>query len=277
MIAMVESGRLGNQIFQYAALRSVAKRRETLLLLGFDQLRSTFDGVDARFVTISTSPLRHLATLDYGRLGRVAAVLPGVGMIDEDEVAHARRETRAAWAVARPSWFQSAGVLQSRALASLSVKRPFVDRARAFLSDVGMHPSSTAFVHVRAGDYRTWPSPEHPAILSAEWYRSRIDEMRASRPELAVVAIGDEAAYTDEVISNVPDAVAYRADEASEFALMTICGAGILSASSFAYWGAYFAKRADPAALMLGPQYWAGHAQRRWYPPNIAAPFIDYR
>ena len=277
MIAMVESGRLGNQIFQYAALRAVAKPRESLLLLGFDQLRSTFDGVQARFVTIRTSPLRHLVSLDYERVARVTAAIPGLGLIAEDDAGRARRDARAALALARPSWFQSADILRSPALPSLSVKPVYLARARAFLSDSGMQASSTAFVHVRAGDYRTWPSPEYPAILSPQWYRARIDEVRAARPEATVVAIGDDPAYTDEVIAGVTRAVSYRADEASEFALMTICEAGILSASSFAYWGAYFAKRADPAALILGPQYWAGHAQEQWYPPNIAAPFIDYR
>ena len=141
MIAMVESGRIGNQIFQYAALRAVARPREPLLLLGFDQLRSTFDGVQARFVTIATSPLKHLVSLDYERMARVTAVLPGLGLISEDDAAHARRDTGAAWALARPSWFQSADILRSPALAALSVKPVFASRARAFLADSGMQPS----------------------------------------------------------------------------------------------------------------------------------------
>ena len=277
MIAMVESGRLGNQVFQYAALRSVAMPGETVLLLGFEQLRSTFDGLQARFIPIESNPLRHLASLDYERVSRISDVIPGVGLISEDDSARARRSPSSRWALARPSWFQSSSVLDTPALTRLKVKPAFVGRARTLLSAAGMQPTSTAFVHARAGDYRTWPSPEHPAMLDVLWYRARIDELRELRPELTVAAIGDDPGFTAEVIADVPRATAFRSDEASEFALMTICGAGVLSASSFSYWGAYFAARRDPTAIMLGPEYWVGHATREWYPPHIRADFITYR
>ena len=132
-------------------------------------------------------------------------------------------------------------------------------------------------MHVRAGDYRTWPSPDYPAILSPAWYRERIAELRALRPDLAVVAIGDEPRYSHEVVDGLDSAFVYPADYASEFALMTICSAGVLSASSFAYWGAWFARRSTPDAPMLGAQFWAGHARHEWYPPHIQADFITYR
>jgi hypothetical protein len=277
MIAMVESGRLGNQVFQYLALRSVAQPRERLVLFGFDQLKDTFDGVDATFVHIETNPLKHLVSLDYDRVQRIAARLPGIGMIDEDAQAQPSRGSGSHIAIARPSWFQSELTPALSAVERLQIKPHLVETAQRFLDDNELVGSSTAFVHVRAGDYRTWPSPEHPAILPVDWYLARVLELRAERPDLAVVAIGDDAEYTKEVVDSVADARTFAADYAAEFALMSLCSSGVLSASSFAYWGAYFAKRRTPEGTFLAPEHWAGHASGSWYPEHIAATFIDYR
>lgn len=281
MIVMVESGRLGNQIFQYLALRSVASPRERIVLLGFDQLRQTFDGVDASFVHIGSNPLRHLVSLDLSRLARKASHLPFVGTISEDEAAGARRQASARLALAEPAWFQGNGAHATPTSGRLHVRPHWLSIAQAFLDDRELGPHLTAVVHVRAGDYRSWPSAERPAILSPQWYRARIAEIRQAEPGLAVVAIGDDGDYTREVIQGIANAHHFTSDAptayAQEFALMTSCRFGILSASSFAYWGAYFARRRYPDGTFVGPRYWAGHGEEAWFPPHIEADFIEYR
>ena len=276
MITMVESGRLGNQIFQYLALRSVAAPGEKIILFGFDQLRDTFDGVSAAFVHIETNPLKHLASINYDKFQRIAAQLPGVGFIREDQCARASREPASRLAITLPSWFQYEQVPDSLDLGKLELKPHHVEAAQRFLSSKGFNGASTAFVQVRAGDYRTWPTPEHPAILPPSWYRERVQELRVRNPDLAIVAVGDDDSYTQEVISEIPNSVRYDADFAAEFALMTLCAAGVLSASSFAFWGAYFAKRNHPRGIFLGPKFWAGHSRGDWWPEQIEANFIDY-
>lgn len=277
---MVESGRLGNQVFQYLALRSVAAGGESIVLLGFDHLRTTFDGVDASFVHIASNPLRHLVSLDLAKVSRGAGMLPFIGSVREDGSARPHRDPGSRLALTEPAWFQRGGVLDSPPLQAMRVKPVWTHAARAFLDGHGLHAESTIVVHVRAGDYRSWPSPEFPAILSPQWYRARIAELRAERPDLAVIAIGDDPSYTSEVISGLSDAVVFTTSAstgyAQEFALLTMCGFGVLSASSFAYWGAYFAKRDHPNGRFIGPLYWAGHAHGSWFPEHIAASFIDY-
>ena len=274
---MVESGRLGNQLFQYLALRSVAKSNERIVLFGFDQLKSTFDGLDAHFVHIETNPLKHLVSIDYSRVQRMSAGLPGLGIIREDDKARPARNPASSLAIALPSWFQSDTFLGSLALQSLQVKPHLLESTHRFLTSHGLNGASTAFVQVRAGDYRLWPTPEKPAILPPSWYRDRIAELRLHRPELTIVAIGDEPSYTQEVITGLPDSLIFNSDYAAEFALMTVCSGGVLSASSFAYWGAYFAKRNYPQGAYLAPRFWAGHATGSWWPDHIQASFIDYR
>jgi hypothetical protein len=57
MLIFKESGRLGNQIFQYAALRSLCEEKEKLFLLGFNDLKLTFNGIDAKIININNSRL----------------------------------------------------------------------------------------------------------------------------------------------------------------------------------------------------------------------------
>ena len=86
MIVMVEAGRLGNQIFQYVGLRSVTRPRENIMLLGFDSLFATFDGIQARHVSIENSPLRHLASVNYESVNRWTAMLPGLSTMGESAI-----------------------------------------------------------------------------------------------------------------------------------------------------------------------------------------------
>ena len=278
---MVESGRLGNQLFQYLALRSVSSPRERLVLLGFDHLHATFNGIDAHFIPIASNPLRHLVSLDLAKVSRSAAKIPGVGAVSEDASGLPLRAKNSPLALVEPSWFQHDGVLRVPALTTMTVKPQWRSAAQQFLTDNSLRGESTAFVHVRAGDYRAWPSVDFPAILTPDWYRSRIEELRESNPELAIVAIGDDPEYTSEVIEGIPGAQRFSGDSATayaeEFALMTLCSFGVLSASSFAYWGAYFAKREHPNGRFLGPKFWAGHAKGEWFPHEFTADFIDFR
>ncbi|MDP2287422.1 MAG: alpha-1,2-fucosyltransferase [Actinomycetota bacterium] len=270
MIVMVEQGRLGNQIFQYLALRSVARPHEKVRLMGFDQLRATFDGLDARFTAIDGSVLRHLRSIDYARLRRVSSLIPGFDLVEETTDGKALAPN-ARMRVCTPAWFQSPTALNSPALAQMSLKPELLDQARSAISG----RTDCAFIHVRAGDYRTWPSPDAPAILSPQWYRTQLDELRRAG-RLHAFVVGDEPEYVDEIAAVLPDSTVIRTDERVEFALLTQCRAGVLSASTFAYWGAYFAHR-RAGGHFIAPQYWAGHASQAWFPPGIESPFLDYR
>jgi hypothetical protein len=275
MIVMVEEGRLGNQIFQYAALRSACRPKERLWLMGFDQLRETFTGLEASFTPIASNPLKHLTTLNYERVRSLTRLLPMIGMMDETPEASVHRDS--SWfTISGPAWYQTDEYANSEAISRLRIRQEHSDSAQAVLSTFGLTGSRTAFVHIRAGDYRHWPTTEAPAILSPEWYRSQIARLRESDPTIAIVGIGDEPEFVGEVMSGVANGFTAREKYATEFALMSLCAGGILSASSFAYWGAVFARRTFPSGTYIAPRYWAGHATQSWYPSNIETSSLTY-
>lgn len=277
MIVMVQAGRLGNQVFQYVALRQVARPRERLVLVGFDSLKEVFEGVDATFVPLDNSPLRHLQSLDYQQWRPRLRAIPALGTIAENPDGAPLRVRRHVLDIVEPSWFQVSDAIGAPALTNMNVRPHLHERARAAAHRAGVDLANAAFLHVRAGDYRSWPSIEAPAILSPGWYRARMAEVRQAYPGIRFLALGDEPEYTAHVIQGASDAVVVNDDESTEFAVMTLCRAGVASASSFAFWGAYFAHRAFRGGMFLAPEFWAGHVKGVWYPRELDVPFLTYR
>lgn len=273
---MVEAGRLGNQIFQYVGLRSVARPRENIVLFGFDGLFATFDGVQARHVPIDNSPLRHLASVHYETVDMWAAKVPGVSMMGEDAVGEPDRpSTRNS--ICAPAWFQNGSWACMHVPPELTIKAVHRMAARSELTQRSLTPESTAFVHARGGDYRTWPSLGHAAILPVSWYSARVAEVRAHEPELEFVVVGDDPELGSQVADAVGGHHIETGSESIDLALLSSCRAGILSASSFAFWGAHFAQASGSLGPFIAPKFWIGHRTQEWYPPFIEADFLEYR
>ena len=276
MIVMVEAGRLGNQIFQYVGLRSVTRPRENIVLFGFDGLFATFDDIQARRVPIENSPLRHLASVDYETVDRWAAKIPGVSMMGEDTFGEPDRpSTRNS--ICAPAWFQNGSWAPRHVPPELTIKSVHRTAALLELTRRSLTPEGTAFVHARGGDYRTWPSRESAAILPVSWYAEQVADMRAREPELEFVVVGDDPELGAEAAQAIGGHHIQTGSESIDLALLASCRAGILSASSYAFWGAYFAHASGSHGPFIAPEFWIGHRTQQWYPPFIEAGFLEYR
>mgnify|MGYP006279396101 CR=1 FL=1 len=274
MLVMFESGRLGNQVFQYAALTRMARPGERIDLFGFQALSDTFTGLQAHTHVIEGRLVRHGSSFD---VDRVARWIPGVAAVGDGSGAEVPDRPRGWCILVRPSWFQSPAVLDSPGLARIEFRPEILQHARSLLAREGLSSTPLAFLNVRGTDYRTWPSVEHPAILTPEWYRAQIDVIRARHPEVHVIALGDDPDYINEVSSGVERCTTVGGSASVDLALMSLCSAGVLSASTFAYWGAYFATRNGSAGPFIAPDRWVGHTTTDWYPPHIKSDFLEYR
>jgi hypothetical protein len=90
------------------------------------------------------------------------------------------------------------------------------------------------------------------------------------------VVCSDDVEYAQALFARVPDAVVASGSDVDDFAMMTYCGAGILSASSYSWWAAYFASRRHADGRFLAPEFWIGHARGEWFPPGIQSSFLEY-
>lgn len=134
------------------------------------------------------------------------------------------------------------------------------------------------FVHIRRGDYVRWPSRDNPAVLPASWFTDAMQAVRSRLDKPQFVVVTDDVPYAREIFGHHGDVAIAAESWEIEFALMTLCDAGILSASSFSWWGAYLAHAAGSAGPFVAPKYWAGRPQGEWYPPSFArTSFLEFR
>ena len=62
-----------------------------------------------------------------------------------------------------------------------------------------------------------------------------------------------------------------------DLSIMSFCSSGIMSASSFAWWGAYYAKiLSSKKKIFIAPKYWGGYRYKKWWPKNFQTRWITY-
>ena len=281
MIIMVENGALGNQIFQYVAIRQASNSRERIVLLGFDQLKEHFHfSKKVKFIHIQSSSLRHLRSINYSKLSAVTRYIPWVRVIGETSFAVLPTQRGLGIKIVYPSWFQNSRYFDTDSSNSLFPDNLFVSESEVVLESLGLDPHFLLALHIRAGDYRTWPSAEYPAIVSPEWFREQVATIRGNHPDIPVVAIGDDTEYIDEVLSEIPNSLnfskEYGGDTQTDFGLLSVCHYAVISASSFALWARYFAHQYDTKSKTIAPNFWIGHATHTWYPEYLRPSFITF-
>jgi len=280
MFIFKEHGRLGNQIFQYSALRTLCKQNEKLILLGFEDLQATFDNVDAKLVNSNSTRadffLYRQAYIALNLLAKnrivnsVSESKPGIkkgilytpGMLKSINFVE-------------ESYFQWEYSFSPSAISSLSLKLSLEQFAKKLISEVS-GSSPCFFVHIRRGDYTHWPSSEHPAVLPLKYYRYCINLVRDSIPDAFMIFVSDDPFYVEDFFGDMKNAYISRHSSLKDFALITQCCGGILSASSFSWWGAYLSHRKNFRRCFLAPEHWLRHRAHSWDPPAIKSSFLTY-
>lgn len=277
MLIFRENGRLGNQIFQYAALRTLCREKEKLVLLGFEELQATFNGIDAQIINSRSSRIERYF---YYRLFSFMSQNVLFTRIQESEnSAHPTIKQHSGLVenmkIIEESFFQSETLFSTDVIDSLAIDRKLLKRASCLLREV-VQAAVPIFVHIRRGDYVTWPDRNNPAILSSEYYRRCIDIVRTKIPNAFFIFTSDDRFYLEEVFGDTENSYISQGNSSEDFALMTLCHGGILSASSFSWWAAYLSSRKIEKSIFLAPKYWAGHRRKSWKPKFIQSGFLEY-
>jgi hypothetical protein len=282
MIIFFESGQVGNQLFQYVALRGFDKKGP-LFLIGMQSLKSMFDGVEVAGGKRLEQIFEIIIQLLGSRwLGALAKKIRLIGLIKEltaptgskFEVKNGLfKKLHYCYA----SFFQYENLAAESVKEKLQLKQELLKKASNLLTRLPYDRTETFFVHIRRGDYVHWPSRATPAVLPLKWYLEQMDLVRSNYVKPLFVVVSDDGPYADEMLAGYPDVFVSHEDEEVDFALMSLCGGGgILSASSFAWWAAYFARRDSGAAFFIAPLYWAGHRKGDWFPEGIKTSWIKY-
>jgi hypothetical protein len=141
--------------------------------------------------------------------------------------------------------------------------------ARQFLDSLGEPAHRPAFIHVRRGDYLSHSDYGlKDFALPAEFYRRAILEYERRAGATHFLFVTDDPQWIEDNFADIAAKSTSSFDAAMDFAIMTECGGGILSNSTFSLAAALMM---DHPTLLIGPQYWFGFRVARWLPPLIKA------
>jgi hypothetical protein len=268
VVFRTEYGRLGNQLFQYSALRSLDPR--PLVLVGFSELFEAFSNISALRLPEAARPFV-LRLLGEPKGAMSARIRQRIHAIDEDS-----RSGRLSYSpggrvyISRPEVFSQVGLPEyiDHGL-RLTFRPSVVDRAERFLVAAGTEPQRFLIVHARGSDYAKWPSEQFPALLPVDWIVRQVTRLRKADPEPPIVIVGDDDELKTEIQGRIGGVVSHE-DPAVDLALFSLALGGVLSASSFSWWGSALASsRAGVERPFIAPMFWAGHRKREWYPPGM--------
>ena len=284
MILFFENGRLGNQLFQYVGIKKFFPNQK-IVLFGCEDLLCYFDGVDASF--ISKKLFRNRAIYEiFKRIIHFFARMRILGSIVENLDSPQYNIDFKKGLV--PNIFVPQDVFfQHRSVADSVDDHPILryeilQKAEQWLSNKGVNikNSSLVFVHVRRGDYMAWPSKEFPAILDAAWYKRAMRKISDKIDRPIFVLMSDDGYYLRDIFIESDSLIISNNMPVVDLAIMSYCIAGVMSASSFGWWGGFMAKNRNAQnvghSIFIAPNYWGGHRARKWFPRYFVSSWIDY-
>jgi hypothetical protein len=284
MILFYGEGRLGNQVFQYQALCHIAKPDERVVAVGLEELSRTMElrgakilvltrnGWVKRLVKYAVTPLmlrplaRHLRLVNYvteteyesppncGAGGEIAMRMGLVRRVTFVDGGH--YQNSGLWGTLFP-----AELLRIRAALRAA--------AKDFLASLGASKSRPAFVHVRRGDYLTHEDYGLKNFsLPVGFYRRAMCEYENRVGRTHFVFVTDDPEWVGNNFSDLSNKTIASFDAAKDFAIMTECGGGILSNSTFSLAAAFML---DKPKLVIAPEFWFGFRVAKWLPPRVRA------
>jgi hypothetical protein len=248
-------GGLGNQMFQYAAARSLAARHQTGVVVDVDWFSEQGVGDTHRnygldvFAGPTVSPKggpptgRRFVEQDFGFEPSVRSLPDRTTLV---------------------GYFQSERYFSDHA-SEVKADFSFCDEPdegnRAVLGLIGSCESVA--VHVRRGDYATDPAiTAHHGLLPLGYYRRAADVIVSKVREPSFFVFSDDPQWCCSSLSFLPRGVVVDHNSAGRGAedlrLMASCRHHVLANSTFSWWGAWLATHHEQ--VVVAPRRWFANA-----------------
>ena len=265
MILFFSEGRLGNQLFQYAFLNTIAKEKEIIVSTSMKDLTKNFHIKNPNFKQVP--PNKRLNTL-LRKFIKPYVLSP---LVKLKLISYVKQERKKASSFPTykktkgllPITFIESGFFQSEVFfdknkLSFSLKETYLNKAKGFL-DTLHNDYTKVFVHVRRGDYLYEKYlGEQGLDLPKSYFLKAIKTIRQKIANPFFVFLSDDPGYVECCFSEIHNKVISRNSMGIDLGIMSLCDAGISSNSSFSWWGAYLCNREE----VVFPKYWFGWKQK---------------
>lgn len=229
-------GRLGNQLFQYAAALGISNKLRRKLILPHWELSDYFDGPypGGEMPNVRAEITEKLFEYDPRYIERVKH-LPIADL-------HGYFQTEKYWSEYKP-------LIKNM----LVFKKEIIDQVRR--KQYAAFKKQTIAIHVRRGDYVDNKNYE---LLPAHYYIMALFENFPNWQEYNIIVFGDDMGYCKLHFDCLPNVFFAEGNSPIEdIALMTQCTHFIIANSSFSFWGAYLGEKKG-TKIVRPSKYFAG-------------------
>jgi hypothetical protein len=261
-------GGLGNQLFQYAAARSLALKHGAevkLDLSGFERdglRRYELGSYPIAAAQASAAELAVAAPASSGLLARIAAKLAGPRPRHYRE-AHFHFDP--GLARQRPALYMDGYWQSERYFADIAntlrrelTPRDDMEPENARIAEA-IGSAQAVSLHVRRGDYvANAHTNAYHGVCSLHYYYDAVASITAAVPEAHFFVFSDDHAWTRENLDTGRPTTFVEANQADrgfrDMQLMSMCKHHIIANSSFSWWGAWL--NPSPSKVVICPTRW---------------------
>lgn len=260
MILYLSDGSLGNQLFQYAFLTTIAKDNERIFAFNMRQFVDYFDYKNKNFRHVSVGKHAFIVL----KLIKSIVLLSLVKLRIIGHLKQNRAETSALPSVSKrrgllpirlvEGYFQAEEFFQEKKI-DFKVKQKYINKAEEFLKQV---PSNLirVFVHVRRGDYVSESYLGRVGInLPKRYFNRAIKTIISEVKNPFYIFLSDDPDFVETCFADIKNKIVSRNKPVVDFSIMTLCEYGIVSNSTFSWWGAYLMANRKK---VIFPKYWYG-------------------
>ena len=273
MLIFFADGRLGNQIFQYAFLKTITKKDETLIIYNFDSMIDVFDV--SRRKTLIIKRRRYLGFIFMpflillSRIRLISLIQQDVdnfGGYKYSSDTYTKKGGILPFTFVETSFFQSEKFFDGNAINDIKIKSKHLNKANNLLADIPSNKHKI-FVHIRRIDYINESCFGIKGLtLPLSYYKKCIRWFEDNIENSFFVFLSDDTEFVEYCFNDIENKVIFSNEIGVDFAVMILCKSGIISNSSFSWWGAYLMKE---RYQVFAPKYWMGYKSHKEYPKGI--------
>ena len=270
MVFFFGDGRLGNQIFQYAFLRSFFKNKK-IISFSFIELFFLFKNLPNNFVIkIKNKYLKYLSNkilnllfIFLSSLRVISSIKPLVKKIYSSDCELKKLIQIKGFlpiTFVYPYFFQSDFFYKTKTINKFKIKDEYILKAKNYISKYTFNSNSNnlepIFVHIRRNDFKNLiVADKSNACLPFGYYLFAINWFLKNVSNPFFIFLSDDKKYVKEKFNFLKNKIISYNNQYVDFCIISLCKYGIISNSSFSYWASSFIKEKK---VIFAPKYWLG-------------------